>query len=359
MSKIMSRVNKHGLPRTIPADVERSVRQRCKFSCVVCKNGIIQYHHFRPVYAEALSHDPEGITLLCASCHDRVTKGIDSAEIVIAADKKRREEKPDAQVALRLTSPLTVVVGSVILLGNEVSILVEGETLIRVRPSDYGGVELSGTFYNKKGEIVLCIEDNVIKVRAENWDADMRGSTLTVRSGLRSIVLELQLQMPRVVRVKSLLMERNGWRIDTDDKGHIVFASDDVNAPPASVDFNDSYMVLQGTMSLVSGSCTISGGVCMGGAYDGKRFKQLCDAKQYDKLVHEILKQEVLHVTKVGDCWGIRTGKGVNIQGANKEDLCYPSIEMAKQNSRSIAQQMDARIVLHQENGNLEYIYLD
>jgi len=45
MSARATAKNRHGLHRRIPAAVEREVRQRCKFGCVVCRAGFYDYHH--------------------------------------------------------------------------------------------------------------------------------------------------------------------------------------------------------------------------------------------------------------------------------------------------------------------------
>ena len=68
--------NQFGLPRPIPEEVKRQVRERCGFGCVSCGRGIFQYDHFDPEYSEAHDHLPEGITLLCGSCHDEKKHGL-------------------------------------------------------------------------------------------------------------------------------------------------------------------------------------------------------------------------------------------------------------------------------------------
>src|ERR1700756_833363 len=80
-----AKVNKDGLSRDIPADIRRVVRQRDGFGCVVCGLGIYEYDHFNPEFSEAKSHRPDGIILLCASCHAKKTKKVLSLETIAAA----------------------------------------------------------------------------------------------------------------------------------------------------------------------------------------------------------------------------------------------------------------------------------
>jgi magnesium chelatase family protein len=46
-------INKHGLSRTIPAEIRREIRQRSKFGCVICRNAIYTYEHIDPTFVNA------------------------------------------------------------------------------------------------------------------------------------------------------------------------------------------------------------------------------------------------------------------------------------------------------------------
>ncbi len=67
-------INKHGLERTIPADIKLKVRKECGFGCVICGFWICEYDHFDPEFKDAISHDSKGIALLCGSHHAAKTK---------------------------------------------------------------------------------------------------------------------------------------------------------------------------------------------------------------------------------------------------------------------------------------------
>ncbi len=79
----MSEINIHGLTRTIPSDIKRKIRQRTGFGCIVCGLGIFQYEHIKPEFSEAKEHDPDKMTTLCGSCHDKVTRKIWSKNKII------------------------------------------------------------------------------------------------------------------------------------------------------------------------------------------------------------------------------------------------------------------------------------
>lgn len=57
----------------IPADMEREVRQRCGFGCILCGCPIYQIHHMTP-WSETRKHDAQDMTLLCAKHHEEENK---------------------------------------------------------------------------------------------------------------------------------------------------------------------------------------------------------------------------------------------------------------------------------------------
>ena len=79
--------NKNGLSRNIDSETKRIIRQKCGFGCVICGCAIYQFEHVDPVFSEAKEHNPDNIVLLCATCHDSVTRGIWSKEKVKIAAK--------------------------------------------------------------------------------------------------------------------------------------------------------------------------------------------------------------------------------------------------------------------------------
>jgi len=76
------RTMNQSLSRDIADEVKRIVRRKCGFGCVVCGSIIYTYHHFEPEFSKASFHDPSGIILLCASCHDKVHRGFLSKETI-------------------------------------------------------------------------------------------------------------------------------------------------------------------------------------------------------------------------------------------------------------------------------------
>lgn len=71
--------NKFGLPRRIPEDVKKEVRNKCGFGCVVCGTPIYDYAHIVP-YRDIEEHDPSNIILLCRNHHSMESTGLVNIE---------------------------------------------------------------------------------------------------------------------------------------------------------------------------------------------------------------------------------------------------------------------------------------
>ena len=83
---MMDLKNKYGLTRTIDSETKRKIRQECGFGCINCGKSIYHYEHIIPEFCNAKRHDVDKIGLLCAGCHDLVTKGLLPKELI---QKKR------------------------------------------------------------------------------------------------------------------------------------------------------------------------------------------------------------------------------------------------------------------------------
>jgi len=65
--------------------VQREVRQRCGFGCVLCGMPLYEYHHMTP-YRETQEHRADDITLLCDKHHKEATNGLLTSEQVATAN---------------------------------------------------------------------------------------------------------------------------------------------------------------------------------------------------------------------------------------------------------------------------------
>jgi hypothetical protein len=139
----MAPVNRHGLSRNIPRRVQRDVRQRSKFGCVMCRNGFYQLEHILPTFADAFSHEADNICCLCPSCHARVTANQLSKSTVL--DQYRRIESQTIEEAgeptgLRLDSPGRIVVERLAMRFHDSHVLASEQTYAAGRYLDDGRI---------------------------------------------------------------------------------------------------------------------------------------------------------------------------------------------------------------------------
>lgn len=73
--------------RNIPLPIQREVRQRCGFGCVICGLPLYEYEHMRG-WAKVKTHIADEITLLCDKHHKERTNGLLPIEAVTEANTK-------------------------------------------------------------------------------------------------------------------------------------------------------------------------------------------------------------------------------------------------------------------------------
>lgn len=217
--------NRHGLNRTIPADVKRSVRQRDGFGCIVCGKAIYEYEHFDPEFAEATLHEPAGIILLCTSCHAKKTRGFLSRETIAIARKSpkcRENGFSFEEFDVGNTAP-EISVGN--FKGINVDTLIEifGTRILSISPPAEPGQPFgfNALLTDRVGNIIFSIEDNEWQSSTENWDVETRGGKITIRQQLGDVILTIRTDPPNKLVIERLDMYHRGVSISCRE-GHAI-----------------------------------------------------------------------------------------------------------------------------------------
>lgn len=218
--------NKYGLRRSdLPDPVRRVVRQECGFACVVCGRLGQHYDHFDPEFDEAREHRPEGIALLCATCHQDKTSGrLSNARVgqmrAVAKDKWKdppwRCHSAGSKVRLRF--------GSNLLIGSIVGFTFGPREILRIDAGE-DPIEpwlLSGGFAHGAGE-VLRLERNDVVSCSGNWDVHFEGTLLTYRAGLGVIVAELDITDTEIALSRLNLQWPSGVELEVTRGGSVEF----------------------------------------------------------------------------------------------------------------------------------------
>jgi len=213
--------NKHGLSRHIPDGVKRAVRQRDGFGCVRCGLAVYTYEHVDPTFEEATAHEAGVITLLCAGCHDLVTRGLLSKATV-----KRLMRAPKCHEDGFSFGPFDVGsswprirLGPVTLERVGVVLRAAGTDVLRIDPPEQDGApfRISARLTNRSGNEALTIVENEWRSASGNWDVEVVGPRITIRDAPREIALILRTEPPHGLVVERLNMFESGVHIQASE----------------------------------------------------------------------------------------------------------------------------------------------
>lgn len=218
-------VNKQGLSRNIPSSVKRLVRKHCGFGCVICGNAIVQYEHVEPSFAEATSHDPDKIALLCGRCHDKVTRRLIAKETVLqhlAQPKARERGYSDDAFAITSPKPMIEFCGTVFQ-GVKTIVAMMGVEILTVAPPECPNapMRISALFCDQQGNEVLRIVDNEWFSSARTWDVEVVGQKIIIRRAPKDTALILRTKPPDTIVIERIAMYYQGARVEGQEGGTI------------------------------------------------------------------------------------------------------------------------------------------
>ena len=222
-------INKNGLNRYIPESVQREVRRRSKFGCVICREALTVYEHIIPTFADATEHNPENICLLCGTCHSAVTNGHRSKASVFATYKRIQSQSaeeaghPKGWLEFHQNSAELVIGGLRYMPMVKTILRYHGEDLIRIVPGDGERPDtISAAFYDQNGQRTLELCENTWQASVDSWDVDLRGSRITVRMDPKHIALQLRLDPPGRIVIEHLDMRINDAHILVSETNYAV-----------------------------------------------------------------------------------------------------------------------------------------
>lgn len=188
---------------------------------------MIEYEHFDPEFADAKSHDPAGILLLCIGCHGLKTRGrLSRVTIQESSLNPKARQKGFSYGAFDVgrRSP-DVMLGNVLLQDIPVLLQVGDDVLLSVKePEDVGGpFRISAFLTDRHGRLQLGITDNEWLSPTSNWDVTAEGPRIAIRSGIRDIELVLRTDPPDRIVVERLRMAHKNFSIECSDGKPTVF----------------------------------------------------------------------------------------------------------------------------------------
>ena len=208
----------------IPQPMQRSVRKRCSFGCVVCGHPLYEYHHMVP-YADVKKHEEKNLTLLCDGHHKEATIGLLTSDQVALADSSpyNRNSGISSPFALHFSgTEFNVEIGSNKLRGGAahpeggfafIPISVDDNDLLWFRVDAEGRIFFNMNILDECNLPLLVIQDNVLIYKTDTWDILFKGTILTVRQASRNIFLEIKFCPPNGIRILRGRLLCNGIEI--------------------------------------------------------------------------------------------------------------------------------------------------
>jgi hypothetical protein len=113
---------------------------------------------------------------------------------------------------------LSITLGSARFYRPRTVLRVFGEDLFAIRePEEPGGpIRLSARFYDERGRLCLRVEDNILFADIGNWDFQVRGPRIIVRSAPRKPVLVIRVRSRSYLELERLEMYFRGVRFAAD-----------------------------------------------------------------------------------------------------------------------------------------------
>jgi len=209
--------NRQNLSRTIREDVKRKVRQRDGFGCIVCGSAFYQYDHLGTEFKDAQTHDPQQIVLLCGGCHDRKTRGALSTETLqMHALSPRCKQANFSWGPLDVgPKPLVIVLGTLTAVNVRSLLTINGEDVFSIAPPlvPHGPFTVNASLYDKNGRRTIKIVSNEFQAEVSNWDVEITGPRVTVRSAPGKFDLVIRMEPPHRLVIERLDMVYKNFSI--------------------------------------------------------------------------------------------------------------------------------------------------
>lgn len=224
--KSVPMINKHGLSRTIPAEVKKAVRKQDGYGCVICGKMLVDYEHIDPLFCDAMEHNPDYIALLCSEHHDQVTRRILSKRIVKESKAKPYCKQRGFAVSSYFPHPKDIKIkcGASYFENTKKILEINGKPIIWIEEEE-GQILFNAIFYDNNGNKVGYLNRNTFIALVENCDVYAVASRIEARLKKGVINLELDIEADGIVELKRLSANYGGTKVVINRKGQIKIDS--------------------------------------------------------------------------------------------------------------------------------------
>lgn len=255
--------------RNIPLPVQREVRQRCGFGCVVCGLPLYEYEHMLG-WAQVQRHVAKEITLLCDKHHREKTNGLLPIEAVQVANQDPLNLKSGTSKPYDLHysgAECEAFIGGNYFQAQDqgygtavVPIGIDGVPLLAFVLAD-GHLLLNLNVFDKYNNLTMQILNNQLVYSTSPWDIQFVGRNLIIREADRQILVDIRFEVPNRIVI---------------NRGRFLLNGVELVVSP-------SYALIVNNRSLLFGNSAIGchGGILIGSNFNGGAAVRLSDVPRY------------------------------------------------------------------------------
>ena len=201
--------------------IQREVRQRCGFGCVICGLPLYEYDHLLG-WANVRRHLADEITLLCDQHHREKGANLRPNEIIMEANRIPHNLKTGVSKPYNLHysgSECEIVIGGNAFKAADggygtvlLPVSVDGTPLLAFVLGD-GHLLLNLNVFDEFNQPVLQIKNNQLIQSAAPWDIKLVGRNLIVREAERKILVDISFEPPHRIIINRGRFLKNGVEI--------------------------------------------------------------------------------------------------------------------------------------------------
>jgi hypothetical protein len=205
----------------IPEQTKLEVRRRCGFGCVICGLPLYEYDHIVD-WAIVQQHVAEQITLLCDRHHREKTNGLLPPEQLTAANQYPFNLRQGVSKPYDLHydgDECETIIGSIRFTTKDVgqgtisaSLVIDGNLIVGFVLID-GHLLLHLQLYDEYNIPVATIHNNELIYSTSPWDIKLTGRNLVIRAAERSVLVDIQFEVPNRIVIRRGRILCNGLEI--------------------------------------------------------------------------------------------------------------------------------------------------
>ncbi len=187
----------------ISEPVKRTVRQKCGYACIICRQIPYDYDHWPHPYSGPESDRADNLILLCDSCHRK--RPSTYSNIIIKQFLNNISRTPPGFSLAATQSNFSIVWPGVTIQSRQSDIRIGGKEIVNIQVTDnpLEPVIITASFTNRAGHIVSEITRNeqshILKIFRDNvWDVQWLSNRGIFRQKLGDVYLDISLSSSEI-----------------------------------------------------------------------------------------------------------------------------------------------------------------